>query len=188
MRKKALLKSVFFVLFFVLLVVLLLPSAIGSAQAQDGTVIGSMVVDCSTLSGEALQFAHDNGVCNASPHDQGEVAYDTGSSSGSCGTVWLTIADIYDGPYADMSMAALSILGPISSISYRIGWSNHNNGRTGQWFGGTAYHGATFYRSQPHLTNTGQGYVFGTLTGSATVNLQITCNFIPTSTSEVVVG
>ncbi len=80
LRKNALLKSVF----SVLLVVLLLLSAISSAQAQDGTAVGSMVVDCSTLSGEALQYAQDNDICNVASHGQGEVAYDIGSNTGNC--------------------------------------------------------------------------------------------------------
>ncbi len=58
LRKNALLKSVF----FVLLVILLMLPATGSAQAQDGTVTGSMVVDCSTLSGKALEYAQDNDI------------------------------------------------------------------------------------------------------------------------------
>lgn len=184
MRKKALLKSVF----FVLLVVLLLPSAIGSAQAQDGTAIGSMVVDCSTLSGEALQFAHANAICPETVIGStgGDIAADTGTSSGRCGTVSLTIENWPAPGQAIMSIRVVSTVGLITQLSYNIAWRNNDTGRVGAQSGGTPIHASTVYESPLHLVNTGRGIIRGVLTGQATVNVFLQCVFKPTIAFEIV--
>ena len=183
LKKNALLKSVT----FVLVMILLLTSAISSIQAQDETVTGSMAVDCSTLSGDALEYAQDNDICPRSGGTAGGVTgAGTGTSTGNCGTVWVTIQGVPDGLTADMSMRAISTLGAITHVSYYITWENFNNGAIGTVIGGTVSNASPIYYSPHHIVTTGTGFVFGTLNGRATVNHILPCIFNPTSTSDTV--
>lgn len=183
LKKNALFKSVT----FVLVMILLLASAISSIQAQDETVTGSMVVDCSTLSGDALQYAQDNDVCPRSGGVAGGVAgAGTGTSRGNCGTVSLTIAGVSDGREAVMSTRVISTAGIITQVSYNIAWRNNDNGYLGRVSGGTPAHASTVYQSPYRLVNTGAGIVRGTLNGQATINSRFQCIFIPTTAYAIV--
>lgn len=184
LRKNALLKSVF----FVLLMILLLLAATGGAQAQDETVIGSMVVDCSTLSDEALQYAQDNDICLeiGAATTGGATGAGTGTSTGNCGTVSLTIENWPAPNQAIMSTRVVSTVGIITQVSYSIAWRNNDTGQVGAVSGGTPVHASTVYQSPYHLVITGRGIVRGVLNGQATVNLVLTCTFKPTIAHEIV--
>ena len=185
MLKNTLLKSVIFVL---AMIPLLLSATLGITQAQDETVTGSMVVDCSTLSGNALQYAQDNDVC---PRSGGAAAggvtgAGTSTSTGSCGTVSLTIQGVGDGLEADMSARVVSTAGIITQVSYNIAWRNNDSRGVGSVSGGTPVHASTVYRSPHHLVNTGTGIIKGTLNGLATINSLFQCVFRPTNAYTIV--
>ena len=183
MLKNALLKSVTFVM-----VMILLLSSVMGRKAQDGTVTGSMAVDCSTLSGEALQYAQNNDIC---PRSGGTIAggvtgAGTGTETGNCGTVSLTIHGVGDGLDADMSARVVSTAGIITHVSYNIAWRNNDSGVVGSVHGGTPVHASTVYQSPHHLVNTGGGIIRGTLNGLATINALFQCVFKPTNAYAIV--
>ena len=178
LKKNALFKSVT----FVLIMIPLLASAISSIQAQDETVTGSMVVDCSTLSGDALQYAQDNDVC---PRFGGVRGSSTGTSYGNCGSASLTVRGVPDGINTEMNVMLVSTRGTITSAVYSVSWYNANNQRANIVPGVTWNHSSNVYRSF-NLVNTGNGFVSAELAGSIIVGYVMRCTIIPTSASDVV--
>lgn len=178
MRKVVFVKSAA----FVQLVILILLASAGSAQAQDRTVIGSMSVDCSTLAGEALQYAQDNDICSESGDATtgGVTGAGTSTSSGKCGTVSLTVENWPAPDQAIMSMKAVSSVGMITQLSYNIAWRNNDTGKVGVQTGGTPIHASSVYKSPIHLAITGRGIIRGVLNGQATVNALLACTINPT--------
>lgn len=152
-----------------------------NTDPADSTIIQiPMQLDCSNLSGSALEYAQQHDYC---PSDDEVAASD--SRSGTCGWTMLYIQNLGRGQ-ASFSMGVGSYLGAISQLYFNTVWTNWSNGSTGS-VSDFAFPNATTWTGT-RIRYTGPGFVSSTMTGYAKLWWGANCYFLNPTDDDTITG
>jgi hypothetical protein len=158
-------------------------SAATTAPAPVSTrvVPAQLTLDCVNMTAQARQYAVAHHYCPAAGAGTA-MPYSTGYASGDCGTSFISIVD-EGGGYARFSWGFSSSLGTVAYRGLGVNWLNERFGNFGGW-PDNKFMWSSGYSSTPRTVGTGEGNVFGDVTGYVVLWWGGTCDLLAPETTQ----
>jgi len=126
-----------------------------------------MVLLCDQMDAEALEYAHEHGLCLTADASRGEITPDYTEVTGDCGTSYMDVINLGSG-FASFHAGVNSSQGAMASVNWYVDWTNWANYWTGN-YNGTQYGLSGTWEYWSPTTETRPGWVTATLGGTVTL-------------------
>ena len=143
-----------------------------------------LVLDCTHMTAQAHQYAVAHGYCAAAGSAGAATPDSRGTADGTCGDSWIQI-DNLGGGNARFTWGFDSTDGAVIYRGLAVSYLDELFGNYGGWNDGSVMAGSS-YSSKPRNVGTGEGNVFGDVSGYVVLWWGATCDLLSPSTTQAI--
>ncbi len=158
-------------------------SAGPAAPHSTSTVVtAKLALDCTHMTAQVHQYAVAHGYCAAVGSTGTATPNSRGTANGTCGDSWIQIDNLAHGN-ARFTWGFDSLDGAVAYRGLAVSYLNELFGNYGGWNDGSVMLSSS-YSSKPRNVGTGQGNVFGDVSGYVVLWWGGSCDLLSPSTTQ----